>query len=218
DSGWSEVRKTRYINYVTVTLTHVLIFSVLGSRGFYIVRDTLEDGYYLRCVAFAYYLPAYVFMLFSIDYLLAQFIYALGPIAHMQENSKYFSSKPCPRPAVMPRVTIQMPVYKENLVETILPSIQSVMTAVLHYKKMGGEANLYINDDGLQLISEKERNARVFAYKRHGVSYVARPPPSIRPRKGLFKKASNLNYALNVAIRVEEIMAESGGQVSDPVE
>ena len=28
--------------------------------------------YYLRCVAFAYYLPAYVFMLFSIDYLLAQ--------------------------------------------------------------------------------------------------------------------------------------------------
>lgn len=181
--------------------------------------------YYLRCVAFAYYLPAYVFMLFSIDYLLAQvqthktsectrtthsganssgvsqrqqtvalnrvghrsfdrsiqsgtrrapcafcttcligvdrigyfvqglmdivcvvrvdflvptgyrhpsrppphtpgrsccrcfpfskqFIYALGPIAHMQENSKYFSSKPCPRPAVMPRVTIQMPVSK----------------------------------------------------------------------------------------------------------
>lgn len=42
-------------------------------------------------------------------------------------------------------------VYKENLVETILPSIQSVMTAVLHYKKMGGEANLYINDDGLQV-------------------------------------------------------------------
>ncbi|CAM9679092.1 unnamed protein product [Scytosiphon promiscuus] len=218
DVGWTEVRKTRYINYVTVTLTHAIIFSVLGSRGFVIVRDTLNDGYYLRCLAFLYYLPAYVFMLFSIDYLLAQFIYALGPIAHMQENSKYFSSKPCPRPAVMPRVTIQMPVYKENLVETILPSIQSVMTAVLHYKKMGGEANLYINDDGLQVISEKERNARVFAYKRHGVSYVARPPSSIRPRKGLFKKASNLNYGLNVAIRVEEIMAESGGQVTDPVE
>lgn len=44
-------------------------------------------------------------------------------------------------------------VYKENLVETILPSIQSVMTAVLHYKKMGGEANLYINDDGLQVMA-----------------------------------------------------------------
>ncbi len=44
DSGWSEVRKTRYINYVTVTLTHILIFLVLGSRGYSIVRDTLNDG------------------------------------------------------------------------------------------------------------------------------------------------------------------------------
>ena len=69
-----------------------------------------------------------------------------------------------------------------------------------------------------QVIPDKERNARVFAYKRHGVSYVARPPPSIRPRKGLFKKASNLNYGLNVAIRVDEVMQESGGQVTDPIE
>lgn len=44
DSGWSEVRKTRYINYVTVTLTHILIFLVLGTRGYTIVRDTLNDG------------------------------------------------------------------------------------------------------------------------------------------------------------------------------
>lgn len=53
---------------------------------------------------------------------------------------------------VRPRHDTNLPqVYKENLVETILPSIQSVMTAVLHYKKMGGEANLYICDDGLQV-------------------------------------------------------------------
>lgn len=31
-------------------------------------------------------------------------------------------------------------------------------------------------------------------------------------------QASNLNYGLNVAIRVEEIMNESGGQITDPVE
>ncbi|CAM9646434.1 unnamed protein product, partial [Discosporangium mesarthrocarpum] len=126
----------------------------------------------------------------------------------MHTNSEYFSAKPCPRPKSMPRMTIQMPVYKESLTETILPSIQSVMTAVLHYKKMGGEANLLICDDGLQLISEKDRNARIFTYKRHGVSFVARPPPSVRVRKGLFKKASNMNYSLNVGIRVDEILAE----------
>lgn len=51
-----------------------------------------------------------------------QFIYALGPIAHMQENSKYFSSKPCPRPAVMPRVTIQMPVSKGRATQTQMRS------------------------------------------------------------------------------------------------
>lgn len=44
DSGWSEVRKTRYINYVTVSLTHAIIFLVLGTRGYTIVRDTINDG------------------------------------------------------------------------------------------------------------------------------------------------------------------------------
>ena len=56
-------------------------------------------------------------------------------------------------PATLPCWEHVSKVYKEHLVETILPSIQSVMTAVLHYKKMGGEANLYINDDGLQVHS-----------------------------------------------------------------
>lgn len=44
DSGWSEKRKTRYINYFTVTMTNALIFYVLGSRGYIIVRDTIADG------------------------------------------------------------------------------------------------------------------------------------------------------------------------------
>lgn len=44
DNGWSEKRKTRYLNYVTVTLTHVIIFLVLGTRGYDIVRDTIADG------------------------------------------------------------------------------------------------------------------------------------------------------------------------------
>lgn len=43
--------------------------NVLPRHG-YVCLDWLR--YYLRFVAFAYYLPAYVFMLFSIDYLLAQ--------------------------------------------------------------------------------------------------------------------------------------------------
>lgn len=37
-----------------------------------LLAHSFVSRYYLRCVAFAYYLPAYVFMLFSIDYLIAQ--------------------------------------------------------------------------------------------------------------------------------------------------
>lgn len=44
---------------------------------------------------------------------------ALGPIAQFHQNSKYYSAiKPRPNKLVdnnLPHVTIQMPVYKENL-------------------------------------------------------------------------------------------------------
>ena len=48
---------------------------------------------------------------------------AVGPIAHYHENSKYFSAIP-PRPSKivdnnLPHITIQMPVYKESLKETM---------------------------------------------------------------------------------------------------
>lgn len=44
EDGWSEQRSTRYLNYVTVTLTNLLIFWILGNRGYDIIRDTLADG------------------------------------------------------------------------------------------------------------------------------------------------------------------------------
>lgn len=44
ENGWSEKRSTRYLNYVTVTLTNLIIFWILGNRGYVIVRDTLDDG------------------------------------------------------------------------------------------------------------------------------------------------------------------------------
>ena len=48
---------------------------------------------------------------------------ALGPIAQYHENSKYYSAvKPAPNKDVdanLPHVTIEMPVYKESLTETM---------------------------------------------------------------------------------------------------
>lgn len=47
----------------------------------------------------------------------------IGPIAQYHENSKYYSAvRPQPNPAVdrrLPHITIEMPVYKESLEETM---------------------------------------------------------------------------------------------------
>jgi hypothetical protein len=48
---------------------------------------------------------------------------ACGPVAQYHENSKYYSAVPSPAnkeiDARLPHVTIEMPVYKESLVETM---------------------------------------------------------------------------------------------------
>jgi hypothetical protein len=58
-----------------------------------------------------------------------------------------------------------------------------------------------------QVISERETIQRIKCYRDHAIAFVARPKDG---RKGLFKKASNMNYALNVAVQVGKIMAENG--------
>ena len=48
---------------------------------------------------------------------------SLGPVAQYHQNSKYYSAvKPAPNKTVdtnLPHITIQMPVYKESLTETM---------------------------------------------------------------------------------------------------
>ena len=84
------------------------------------------------------------------------------------------------------------------------------------YARQGGTSNLFVNDDGLQLISPEERDARIAYYEDHGIGWVARPPhqddkktkkgvkaqPGFK-RAGRFKKASNMNYALDLSLRLE---------------
>jgi hypothetical protein len=48
---------------------------------------------------------------------------SIGPVAQYHQNSKYYSAiKPAANPEVdnkLPHITIQMPVYKESLKETM---------------------------------------------------------------------------------------------------
>ena len=107
-----------------------------------------------------------------------------------------------------------MPVYKEGLHTVIVPTIRSVNAAIATYEMQGGTANIFINDDGLQLLPEEERKARMEVYEEYGIGWTARPKHNPKPaegeevfiRAGKFKKASNMNYGMWISVRVEEKM------------
>jgi hypothetical protein len=113
---------------------------------------------------------------------------------------------------VLPHVTIQCPVYKEGLWSVIEPTIRSLKTAISTYEMQGGTANIFVNDDGMQLIDPADARARQDFYDEHNIGWVARPKHNPNPaegekafvRGGKFKKASNMNYALWVSQRVED--------------
>ena len=79
----------------------------------------------------------------------------------MTENSKFYSAIKSARlmTDTLPHVTIQCPVYKESLDQTIMPTVQSIKAAMSTYELQGGSCNMFINDDGLQLIPQEERDA-----------------------------------------------------------
>jgi hypothetical protein len=140
----------------------------------------------------------------------------IGPIGGVRTNSRYFSAhKPCLRRAfadgfIPPKVTIQMPVYKEGMDSVIIPTVRSLQAAMSHYESHGGSANIFINDDGLRAgLTEEQVQKRKDFYLDNRIGWVARPKHNGEEgfvRKGKFKKASNMNFALNISQKVEAHM------------
>ena len=101
----------------------------------------------------------------------------IGPIDQMKRNSKFYSGQ---RAEItlsgdLPHVTIQCPVYKEDLALTIKPTIDSIKVAIARYQSRGGSANIFINDDGMNLIRPEAAEARRQFYKDMDIGWVARP-------------------------------------------
>lgn len=142
---------------------------------------------------------------------------SIGPIAQYHENSRYYSAIP-PRPNKivdnhLPHVTVQMPVYKESLEKVLAPSIESIKRAMQTYARQGGTSTIFVNDDGMQLLSAPDRDARIAFYANHGIGWIARPKHDESSKEGYkragrFKKASNMNYGLRVSLRLEKHLAE----------
>ncbi|KAJ7510955.1 glycosyl transferase family group 2-domain-containing protein [Mycena galericulata] len=143
--------------------------------------------------------------------------FLVGPVAQYHENSRYYSAiRPVPNPEVdkqLPHVTIELPVYKESLDETIAPSVFSLKKAMQTYARQGGTSSIFVHEDGLQVVDEAERAKRIAFYADHNIGWVARPPHDSKhadgfKRAGRFKKASNMNYGLALSLRMEAKMAE----------
>lgn len=150
----------------------------------------------------------------------------------MRVNSKYYSgqkAKPISR-NTLPHITVQCPVYKESLQETIIPTMESIQDAIRTYEMQGGTANIFVNEDGMQVIPEDEAKQRKLYYDEQRIGWVSRPKHKVPPkagglfsrsraisekpegvqyfeRAGKFKKASNMNYAMAVSVRIEDKLA-----------
>lgn len=205
----------------------------VGSGVSMLLQESLLDGYWMR---FALLVTApfnFCVSLFFSMQIINNLGMICGPVAQYHENSRYYSAvKPEPNKEVdhaLPHITIEMPVYKESLEQTIAPSVFSLKKAMQSYARQGGTSTIFIHDDGLQLLPEKERLERIAFYADHNIGWVARPPHDSSPggfkRAGRFKKASNMNYGLDLTLRLERHLkvleeAEERGelQVSDKEE
>lgn len=72
--------------------------------------------------------------------------------------------------------------------------MQTVRDAIKTYEMQGGTANIFINDDGIQLLTPVDRKRRMAFYKQNGIAWIGRPADGIDgfTRAGKFKKASNM--------------------------
>ncbi|EHA57004.1 hypothetical protein MGG_06886 [Pyricularia oryzae 70-15] len=136
--------------------------------------------------------------LFFFYSLVSNFFLMLGSSESVKSNSKYYSGER-PRSSALawkgrhlPHVTIQMPVYREGLSGVIKPTVLSLKTAISTYEMQGGTASIFINDDGMQLLSESKAQERRDFYDEHNIGWVARPkhnpPGSSRPSSSIFKQ------------------------------
>ncbi|KAL1955710.1 hypothetical protein VTO42DRAFT_8182 [Malbranchea cinnamomea] len=189
---------------------------LLGFGVGNLLLQAFVDKNYIR-LALAATLP--IFLLFSVFFVIVLFtdlFQALGPIRTLKTNSRFHSAIR-PNLAVAyaqgfrpPRITIQMPVYTESLNGVIIPTVTSLKAAISHYESHGGTATIFINDDGLAYLTPEQQEERINFYHDNNIGWVARPKNNENGyiRKGKFKKASNMNFALNVSNKVEDKLLE----------
>ncbi|KAF2634139.1 hypothetical protein P280DRAFT_494481 [Massarina eburnea CBS 473.64] len=202
------------------TLCLVLVAMAAGFRQ--VALEIKVDMNYLRILFIICVVPQLWLALFFFQAMVGNIFQICGPTDQMKNNTKFYSGKAPVRISrttrgSLPHVTIQMPVYKEGLHAVIEPTIRSIKAAIASYEMQGGTANIFVNDDGMQIIPQEQAKARQDFYDEHSIGWVARPRHNPHPkepedrvfvRRGKFKKASNMNYGMAISARAEAILAQ----------
>lgn len=216
---WDKPRKTVIYQAFLVAAVSILTIFCLSVGWRKLAIEVTIDGDYTR-LAIVAAAPLQLWLgWFFFTTLVNGISQMFGPVRQMTQNSKFYSSRPPVRlkGVDLPHVTIQCPVFKEGLESVVHPTVVSLNKAISTYELQGGTANIFINDDGMQLISEDDARKRFAYYEDNNIGWVARPRhapkgdengQNVFLRPGKFKKASNMNFCLHVSNRVEDKMAQ----------
>lgn len=191
-----------------VCLAIVLVYGFSVGQ---LVSEALLDGSYTRLALIAACPLLICAGMFFFQVIFGDLWQIAGPLSGLQTNSRTYSCiKPNIRQASSlgfspPHITIQMPVYKEGMDSVIIPTVRSLQAAISFYESRGGTASIFVNDDGMRLLPDEEAQIRKDFYQDNDIGWIARPKHGDDGylRKGKFKKASNMNFALNISQKVE---------------
>ncbi|KAI9457224.1 glycosyl transferase family group 2-domain-containing protein [Lactarius psammicola] len=203
EKGGASARPAKYFAPVYSGLALALSTFFMASGVSTLLQEYRLTGTFIRFSLLATSPFLFCVSLFFSLQLIGNITYVVGPVAQYHENSKYYSAiKPAANKEVdahLPHITVELPVYKESLSQTISPSVMSLKKAMQTYARQGGTSSIFVHDDGLQTLSEADHN---------GIGWVARPKHDDAEggfkRRGRFKKASNMNYGLALSLKMEE--------------
>lgn len=208
-----------HTSLIIVIAWSILVFVTEGGASVFGERQ--DFGRVLLSIAYA--LLTFGIVLWNVYFAVGTLIRAFTPIKYLKENSACLSVKPeeCPIGSY-PDVTVQVPVYKEAF-EVLRPTLDSCLESCNYYRNNArAEARILVSDDGiLPLLDDSHEEAeriwrdgettsddarvqevvhRMQYYREHGIGVVCRPSSN---RAGKFKKASNLNFTINVSNEIE---------------
>ncbi|KAG4261955.1 hypothetical protein FPRO04_13985 [Fusarium proliferatum] len=212
-------RPTPLLNAFIVGLTVAICLCLIALGCSTMALEIASEGHWYRLFLLVTAPPQIILSLFFCQAIVVTIFQMIGPVTQLKVNSKFYSAKRTRRldgtKVLLPHVTIQCPVYKEGLEGVIRPTVQSLSAAIHNYESFGGTASIFINDDGMQLVSPEEAEERRMFYKENNIGWVARPGHNPNGegikrfiRRGKFKKASNMNYALGISLKVEDKLVQ----------